>query len=73
MTAETRLTKRKDDGSWRVVVNGRDTPVCIIKGRAPRYREPQMWFVCVGADFLFEAPGLDAAMAKLSTLARVLA
>lgn len=41
------VTKRKlTDGSYRVIVDGRDTQLRIAKGHSPRYREPQFW--CIG-------------------------
>lgn len=67
------LSKRKDGRDWRVVANGKDTPICIIKGDPPRYREPQEWYVIHDTEeFLFTAKGLEHAMSRLAIIGQAL-
>lgn len=71
-----KLTKRKEGSDYRVVINGKDSPIYINKGDAPRFGAPQEWDVCIDGeyhDFLFSASGLAVAMSKLEKLAAVFA
>lgn len=35
--------KKREEGGYRVIIDGKPSPLYIIKGPAPKYRVPQEW------------------------------
>lgn len=73
-----RITKRlAGNGQWRVLVDGRPTPLMIVKGDPPHWGHVQMWWVYdhntsqKEARPLFEVKGLHMAMAAIERIAFV--
>src|SRR6266403_6365382 len=61
--AKMKITKhRAEGGGWAIRIGGMATGLTIIKGNKPRYREPQMYDVFEGCDWMFEAKSVHAAI-----------
>lgn len=67
------ISKHKEGGAYRVLIDGRATALMISQGPVSRYREPPEWNVYVDDDghHLFAAHSLQGCVTRLERLATI--
>lgn len=63
-----KITKHRDQDSWRISVDGRPSTILIVKGDRPKFREPQGYAVMDGEDYLFDCKSVGGAMIAIERL-----
>ena len=63
------LTKHRDQlDAWCIWSDGRPTALFIVKGDAPKFRDPQTYDVLCGEDYLFTCKSVSGAMHAIKTI-----
>lgn len=69
-----KLTKHREGEVWQVHADGRRTGLFIAKGDAPRFREPQTyWLMNDGETLALEGKSVSGLMRDIETIAAALA
>ena len=70
-----KITKRREDNAWRLIIDGKPSRLIISKGPAPRYREPQEYDLSLDdtdQTFLFTANSVGRVVGIIEHLAQEL-